>query len=119
MPKHQPHTLYLILALFFIALVILLFWWLNLPLLLSYFLSISSITFFFYGFDKSRAGKNQGRVPEIILHGLALAGGTPGAFLGQLVFHHKTQKLKFRIIFILIFLLQIAALIYYWKNLRT
>lgn len=48
------------------------------------------MTFLFYGFDKNRAIKNKNRVPEIVLHILALIGGTHGAFLGQKVFRHKT-----------------------------
>jgi len=119
MTKHNPYTFYLILTPCLVVLAVLLLGRLRVPLLVSYLASISGITFLIYGFDKARAAKNQGRVPEMILQGLALAGGTPGAFFGQLVFRHKIRKWKFRIVFILIFLLQIGALIYYWKNLQA
>jgi len=33
------------------------------------------------------------------LHIFALAGGWPGALVAQKLFHHKTKKLSFRIVF--------------------
>jgi uncharacterized membrane protein YsdA (DUF1294 family) len=52
----------------------------------------SLITFILYGFDKARSKNGGWRVPEIVLHGWALAGGFPGGWLGRSVFRHKTQK---------------------------
>jgi uncharacterized membrane protein YsdA (DUF1294 family) len=52
----------------------------------------SSITFLLYGFDKARSKTGGRRVPEAVLHGLALLGGFPGGWVGRSVFHHKTQK---------------------------
>lgn len=60
--------------------------------------SASVITFFLYGFDKAQAVNGGLRVPEIVLHGLALAGGFPGGWAGRLVFHHKTRKRSFTIV---------------------
>jgi uncharacterized membrane protein YsdA (DUF1294 family) len=31
-------------------------------------------------------------VPEVVLHGLALAGGFPGGWVGRSMFLHKTKK---------------------------
>ena len=62
--------------------------------------------FFFYGFDKARARAGAGRVPESVLHALALAGGSIGAYLGMRVFRHKTVKGPFRAFFWLIVLVQ-------------
>src|SRR5262245_30391937 len=61
---------------------------------------------FFYGFDKARAKAGAGRVPESVLHALALAGGSFGAYLGMRVFRHKTVKGPFRAFFWLIVLVQ-------------
>ncbi len=72
----------------------------------SYLLTLTLTTFLFYGYDKYQAIHQNGRIPEAILHLLALAGGTAGAFAGQLVFRHKTRKLKFKSGFILIVILQ-------------
>ena len=38
------------------------------------------------------------RVREATLHTLALLGGVPGALVGSRVFHHKTRKLRFRLV---------------------
>jgi uncharacterized membrane protein YsdA (DUF1294 family) len=65
---------------------------------LSY-LVVSLITFVFYGVDKRRARRGELRVPEKTLHTLELLGGWPGAWIGQRVFRHKTQKLSFRLVF--------------------
>lgn len=52
----------------------------------------ASVTaFVFYGVDKGLAKANTKRVPEVVLHLLALFGGFAGALLGMLVFHHKSN----------------------------
>jgi uncharacterized membrane protein YsdA (DUF1294 family) len=60
--------------------------------------AVSLVTFILYGYDKAQAKAGGGRVPEIILHGLALAGGFMGGWLGRWIFHHKTRKLEFTVI---------------------
>ena len=60
---------------------------------------VSPICFVLYGLDKRRARRQESRISERTLHVAAFVGGWPGAWLGQRVFHHKTQKLSFRIIF--------------------
>ena len=77
-----------------------------------YLVSITLITFFFYGYDKHNAIKNKNRVPELVLHLLALVGGSIGALAGQYIFHHKTKKLKFQIVFILIAIAQISLVVW-------
>ena len=57
---------------------------------------INIITFFVYGFDKLTAVNNWWRIPEWVLLGLAVAGGSVGAYLGMIVFRHKTLKPLFR-----------------------
>ena len=65
-------------------------------------LMVSPICFVLYGLDKWRAVRQEARIPERTLHVAAFVGGWPGAWLGQRVFHHKSHKLSFRIIFWLI-----------------
>ena len=55
----------------------------------------SVTAFIFYGYDKMQAKRGAWRVPEVVLYGLALAGGFGGALLGMVVFHHKTNKNQF------------------------
>lgn len=79
-----------------------------------YLLTLSLITFLFYGYDKYQAINQNTRIPEAILHLIALAGGTVGAFAGQLFFRHKTKKLSFRVIFITIAVVQIGLILWWY-----
>ena len=97
-----------------IAVISGLLWGIHIHLVYAYLVSISIITFLFYGYDKRQSLKNNGRIPELTLHILALLGGTPGAFLGQLFFRHKTKKLRFRIVFLAIVLIQAGFGFCYW-----
>lgn len=75
---------------------------------LPLYLLMSAVTFAVYGYDKwvairnsELAGRGQRtvwRIPERTLHLLALAFGWPGAFAGQRVWRHKTQKREFAIV---------------------
>lgn len=76
-------------------------------------LAINAVAFGFYGLDKRAARRQQRRVPENALHGLALLGGSAGALLGQRVFRHKTAKSSFQAVFWAILLLQ-AGLVAWW-----
>ena len=60
------------------------------------FCIINIITFFVYGLDKLKAVNHWWRIPEWVLLGLAAAGGSVGAYLGMMVFRHKTLKPLFR-----------------------
>lgn len=70
--------------------------------------AVNLVTFAYYGFDKYRARRGGRRVPEVVLHGLALAGGSPGAYLAMRTFRHKTIKGRFRLVFWGIVLVQLA-----------
>ena len=65
-----------------------------------------------YGWDKLSAKQGWQRVPEKILLLLALLGGSVGAMAAMTFFRHKTRHLKFIYGVPLIFVLQIAALVY-------
>jgi len=75
----------------------------------AYLIAVNIVTFLIYGFDKRQAVQSNIRVPELLLHLLALIGGSPAAAIAQIVFRHKTKKTRFRIIFFLIIGVQIAA----------
>ncbi|HLY10099.1 MAG TPA: DUF1294 domain-containing protein [Planctomycetota bacterium] len=78
--------------------------------LIGYIVGISAATMTLYAYDKRAAVKNRMRVPERVLHGLALLGGSPAALVSQRIFRHKTSKASFRIWFWLIVLFQIAVI---------
>jgi uncharacterized membrane protein YsdA (DUF1294 family)/cold shock CspA family protein len=63
------------------------------------YLAMSSITYFFYYFDKSAAQKGEWRTQESTLHLLALFGGWPGALVAQQRLRHKSIKRSFRLVF--------------------
>lgn len=67
--------------------------------LLTGYVSISSITFIIYAYDKWQAIRQQRRIPEKTLHFLSLCGGWIGASFAQLFFRHKTLKQPFLSIF--------------------
>ncbi len=72
-------------------------------------LAMSPVCLIAYGWDKRQAGNGGRRVSERTLHLLAFLGGWPGALLGQRFFRHKTQKVKFRIVFWMVVLLHLAV----------
>lgn len=82
--------------------------------LVSWYLLISLLTLAAYARDKSAARQARRRTPESHLHLLALLGGWPGAWLGQCLFRHKTQKTGFRVTFYAVTVLHgvIVALMY-------
>ena len=74
--------------------------------------AISLVTFILYGYDKTQAKMGGTRVPEIVLHGLALAGGFLGGWLGRWIFHHKTRKPIFTTILTTSTILYVGIAIY-------
>lgn len=82
--------------------------------LIGYIVIMSLVTFFNFGVDKRRAVKEKWRIPERTLFLLAAAGGSPGALLGMLVFHHKTQKVLFTVGMPLLLALQILTVVLFF-----
>lgn len=87
---------------------------LNWSWLWSYLIAINVATFILYGYDKSVAGNGGRRVPENVLHGAELLGGTPAAFIAQRLFHHKTQKSSYQTRFWLIVAVQVIFVVALW-----
>ena len=77
---------------------------------LIYLAAVNVVTFFTYGIDKWKAKKARRRISEATLLGLAVIGGSIGAWIGIKIWHHKTLHKKFKYGVPLILLLQIAAL---------
>lgn len=72
----------------------------------------------FYGYDKRAAVQHRLRVPESVLHVVALLGGSPAALISQRMFRHKTVKTSFRVSFWLIVFVQVAliAAAIWWRR---
>lgn len=52
-----------------------------------------------YWWDKRKARQEQGlRIPEVVLHFFAFAGGAFAALASQRMLRHKTRKLQFAVI---------------------
>ena len=60
-----------------------------------YVIAMSVIAIAFYAVDKFKAKAGAWRTKEAFLLSLGFFGGAPGAFLGMLLFNHKTTRLKF------------------------
>ena len=80
---------------------------------LIYLAVINVVTFFMYGIDKWKAKKSKWRIREAALLGLAVLGGSIGAWLGMQVWHHKTQHKKFKYGVPAIIIVQLALIVYF------
>jgi len=80
-------------------------------LILIYLLAINVFAFFLYGTDKWKAKRSKWRIPEAPLLGMAVIGGSIGAWLGMKVWHHKTMHKKFKYGIPLILMIQIALVL--------
>ena len=79
---------------------------------LLFFIVINIAAFLLYGLDKQKARMNRWRIPEATLLGIAVLGGSVGAYAGMKAFRHKTKKPKFSIGVPAILILQAAAVVY-------
>ena len=79
--------------------------------LLAWLAGVSLAALAFYGRDKLAAQGGRLRIPERVLLGLALLGGTPGTLLGMLLFRHKTHKGPFLQRLLLVLLGQLIAIL--------
>jgi len=77
------------------------------PILLSYLVAINSTTFLLYGYDKYLSQTDKLRIPEKLLHLLAILGGSPAGLIAQRFFKHKTLKISFQVLYWGIVLTQI------------
>ena len=68
----------------------------HLYIALIYLVIINVVTFLMYGIDKWKARNSKWRIRETALLGLAVLGGSIGAWIGMIVWHHKTRHKKFR-----------------------
>ena len=65
--------------------------------LLLYLLTINALGFLLMLIDKKKARKGYWRIPEVVLLGVAVIGGSFGALAGMYTFHHKTRHPRFSV----------------------
>ena len=82
-------------------------------LIIIYLIAINVITFLVYGIDKWKAKRSKWRIPEATLLGLAVIGGSIGAWLGMKVWHHKTMHKKFKFGLPVIIIIQLLIIGYF------
>ena len=78
-----------------------------------YLLIINAAAFMIMCLDKQLAKLHKRRIPEAVLLGTALSGGSVGILLGMALFHHKTRKPKFYITVPLMLAAQLFLLLRY------
>lgn len=71
-----------------------------------YLIIINVLSFLLFGIDKYKAINKKMRIKEFHLIFITLLGGSLGALLGMIFFHHKTKKFIFISIIPIILLLQ-------------
>uniref|UniRef100_A0AB33JLQ0 DUF1294 domain-containing protein n=2 Tax=unclassified Prevotella TaxID=2638335 RepID=A0AB33JLQ0_9BACT len=85
-------------------------------IVLFYLIMMNMVAFCVYGIDKWKAKHAKWRITETTLLGLALIGGSIGAWLGMKVWHHKTMHKKFKYGVPFILIVQIASILFLrWK----
>ncbi len=83
----------------------------------GYYTSLSLLLFALMGYDKHCAKADKRRLPEKRLLLLGVVGGMIGGLLGMKIFHHKTRKSYFSLIYILSIVLHISIIFIVYKYL--
>ncbi len=116
MPKRRPKTTFSLIALALGVLALLaILYFLKPDIFVAWMLSWGVVTFGLYGYDKAQAKIGGGRVPEVVLHMLTLAGGVLGAWAGRFVFRHKTRKPAFLMVLVIGTLLWLGLAYLYYR----
>lgn len=73
--------------------------------------ALSCVGFLLHAVDKRRARRHGRRVPESWLHLVEVAGGWPGALVAMRLFRHKTRKVRYRVVFVAMVVMHVAAVV--------
>jgi uncharacterized membrane protein YsdA (DUF1294 family)/cold shock CspA family protein len=80
----------------------------------AYLGAIGTATWAAFAWDKRQAGLGGRRVPEAVLLGLSLLGGSPAAAVAMFILRHKTSKPSFQAKFAMVVVAQVAAIGGWW-----
>ncbi len=88
---------------------------------LGYVLGINLATFLLCVYDKAVAGSKFVRVPEAILYFAAFVGGSPALLFGMKILRHKTQKVSFQFVLVILIVAQfyLFSSTDIWKELQS
>ena len=78
---------------------------------LPYLILINALGLFLMHQDKQQARKRKPRIPEAILLGCCLLGGSFGSAVGMFAFRHKTKKPLFSIGIPVVFLIHLLLIL--------
>lgn len=84
-------------------------------IILGYFVLLSVLAFFMMRIDKAQARKRGQRIPEKNLWTVAIFGGGIGAYLGMMMFRHKTKHTNFRVGFLWLAAIDAALIIWCYQ----
>lgn len=84
----------------------------NIPELLLAAVGINAFTALLFWLDKRRAKHNGWRIPEHVLLGACLLGGSPAGYFAMRALRHKTRKASFRVRYWLVVAVQLLTVIY-------
>ena len=76
--------------------------------LIVYLFTVNVVSFWLMLSDKRRAIKKAWRIPEAVLLGCSIIGGSAGALMGMLLCRHKTRHSRFKYGLPFIFMVHIA-----------
>ena len=82
-------------------------------LVLLYLILINAAAFVLMLADKLKAKRSAWRIPERVLIGSALLGGSVGALAGMYTFRHKTKHIQFTLGIPVILVAQIVLVIWF------
>ena len=82
-------------------------------MILIYLIAVNAVLFVLMGVDKFKAQNNLWRIPEKVLLTLGIIGGGVGGFVGGRVFHHKTRKWYFQVVWVLGIILAAVLLTFF------
>lgn len=78
-----------------------------------YLIIINVISLLICYIDKFKAIHHKYRIPENILILISLIGGCFGFIIGMNLFHHKTKKTKFKLVYLFVIIWGIILYKYY------
>jgi uncharacterized membrane protein YsdA (DUF1294 family) len=85
-------------------------------IILGYFGIVSFLAFLMMYIDKKQARRRGQRIPEKNLWTAAIFGGGIGAYLGMMMFRHKTRHTNFRVGFLMLAVLDAALLLWSYQT---
>lgn len=87
-------------------------------IILGYFGAVSILAFLMMYIDKKQARKRGRRIPEKNLWTAAIFGGGIGAYLGMMMFRHKTRHTNFRVGFLMLAVIDAALLVWIYQSIN-